>query len=233
MSVTVGIAIQRVQSLYSKGVQSDDSRLAPRHIFNKLETGRNTLISRKAKKKQAISQNNYTVLTCVPLELVPSHECPCLPPVGCKVLRTKEKIPTLLSDYTGDLILSVTSIEHSVSFSMTTLEGARHKKGSKFTKDKPDYYRHNGYLYITHKTAPKFIEVTALFEHLEDALNFGGQCDEDEVNCTSMLDHVFPIDSDLIEPLIKMCVEELIQVFNQSIENTTNDTMDAHPQQSK
>ena len=28
--------IQRVQSLYSKGVQSDDTRLSDRHIYNKM-----------------------------------------------------------------------------------------------------------------------------------------------------------------------------------------------------
>ena len=34
--MTTGEVIQRIQSLYSKGVQSDDSRLRPRHIYNKL-----------------------------------------------------------------------------------------------------------------------------------------------------------------------------------------------------
>ena len=45
--------IQRVQSLYSKGVQSDDSRLTSRHIYNKLTTVRAKLVTEEAKKNQS------------------------------------------------------------------------------------------------------------------------------------------------------------------------------------
>ena len=37
----IGDIIQRIQSLYSKGVQSDDTRLKSRHIYNVLITNRN------------------------------------------------------------------------------------------------------------------------------------------------------------------------------------------------
>ena len=36
--------IQRVLSLYNKGLQSDDNRLKPRHIYNKLITVRSLLL---------------------------------------------------------------------------------------------------------------------------------------------------------------------------------------------
>ena len=35
--------VQRIQSLYSKGVQSDDTRLSSPHIYNKLITVRSKL----------------------------------------------------------------------------------------------------------------------------------------------------------------------------------------------
>ena len=47
----IGEIIQRIQSLYSKGVESDDTRLMSRHIYNKLLTVRARLISQDAKKK--------------------------------------------------------------------------------------------------------------------------------------------------------------------------------------
>ena len=47
--------VQRIQSLYSKGVQSDDSRLSDRHIYNKMITVRSKLISQQHNKKQKIS----------------------------------------------------------------------------------------------------------------------------------------------------------------------------------
>ena len=54
--------IQRIQSLYSKGAQSDDSRLSDRHIYNKLLTLRSKYISQQAKKKQKVNQWNFQVL---------------------------------------------------------------------------------------------------------------------------------------------------------------------------
>ena len=51
----VGDIIQRIQSLYSKGSQSDDTRLTPRHIYNKMLTVRSKLISEGAKKKQKVN----------------------------------------------------------------------------------------------------------------------------------------------------------------------------------
>ena len=59
--------IQRVQSLYSKGCQSDDSRLSPRHIYSKLVSLRSKYISQQAKKKQKINQWNFQTLPCVEL----------------------------------------------------------------------------------------------------------------------------------------------------------------------
>jgi len=59
--MTIKEIIQRVQSLYSKGVQSDDVRLEDRHIYNKMITVRSKLISQEAKKRQKINQWNYQI----------------------------------------------------------------------------------------------------------------------------------------------------------------------------
>ena len=48
----VGKIVQRIQSLYSKGVESDDTRLMSRHIYNKLLTVRARLISQDAKRNK-------------------------------------------------------------------------------------------------------------------------------------------------------------------------------------
>ena len=52
----IGEIVTRVQSLYSKGVASDDSRLSNRLIYNKMLTVRSRLIVEQAKKKQRISR---------------------------------------------------------------------------------------------------------------------------------------------------------------------------------
>src|SRR5690606_3881012 len=112
--------IQRVQSGYNKGVQSDDARLSNRHVYNKLVTSRQRLISQQLRKRQFISDWNYVILPCVELIKVPAHECPCLPPVGCSVYGTKHPLPKPLTDLSSHRIAWVMSIEGSIRIDAIT-----------------------------------------------------------------------------------------------------------------
>lgn len=227
--------IQRVQSLYSKGVQSDDSRLTPRHIYNKLLTVRTKLISQKVKKKQKISQWNYTTLECVELIKAQAYECPCLPPVGCQILRTKEKLPKPLIDLSKHLIQSVTSVDGSITYSETSFKTKKYQKGRKYTSKKPDYYIHNDYLFITHSSGPKVVTIVGLFENPMEAEKYPSLCKDckDCEDCSSPLDKEFKIDSDLVDTLIEMTFNELIVLFNQNREDLTNNTHDNIVEESK
>ena len=59
--MTNGEIIQRVQSMYSKGVESDDSRLRARHIYNKLLTTTAKLYQQQKNKKQRIKRIINTI----------------------------------------------------------------------------------------------------------------------------------------------------------------------------
>ena len=231
--------IQRVQSLYSKGVQSDDSRLTPRHIYNKLQTIRTLLITQKAAKKQKISQWNYQSLPCVELVKAQPHECPCIPPVGCTILRTKYELPKPLLDLNQHLIQSVTSVDGSVIYSEVSWNAKKYKAASKYTSTKPDYFIRSGYLYLTHKKGPKIISIEGLFEDPVVAAAYTSYCGDytcegnECVECISPLDVEFPIESSMIDTLIEMALKELIEVFGMGIEDATNDTRDTITEQSK
>jgi len=229
--------IQRIQSLYSKGVQSDDSRLTSRHIYNKMLTVRTKLISQKAKKKQKISQWNYQTIPCIELEKASVHECPCLPPIGCSILKTKQPLPQPLTDLNKHLLQSVTSIDGSIIYSEVGWTEKKYKSANKYTANKPDYYIRNDYLYITHRNGPKIIAITGLFEDPLEAENYPSFCPdndcEDCEDCSSPLDKDFPIDVDLVDTLIEMSVNELIILFSKNIEDLTNNTQDNIPEQSK
>lgn len=229
--------IQRIQSLYSKGVQSDDSRLTPRHIYNKMVTVRTKLISQKAKKKQKISQWNYQTIPCVELEKAPIHECPCLPPIGCDILKTKNPLPEPLTDLNKHLLQSVTSLDGSIIYSEVGWTEKKYKSSNKYTGKKPDYFIRNDYLYVTHKSGPKIITITGLFEDPIEVENYPSFCPGEDCtdcdDCTSPLDKDFPIDVDLIDTLIEMSVNELIILFSKNIEDLTNNTQDNIPEQSK
>lgn len=226
--------IQRVQSLYSKGAQSDDSRLSSRHIYNKLLTVRSRLISQEAKKKQRISQWNYQVLPCVELELVPSHDCPCVPPIGCQILRTKYKLPEPLSGLSGTLIQAVTTIDRGIKIDEVTLNAVNAQRGNKYTSKKMNYFLHNGYLYVTTSQNLKAISITALFEDPIEASKYKGLCDcKDCANCVDYLEEDFPIDNDMIDALIELTINEVVILFSQSQEDQTNNSRDSLREQSK
>lgn len=226
--------IQRIQSLYSKGVQSDDVTLTDRHICNKMITVRSKLISQEAKKKQKINQWNYQILNCVEMIKASIHECPCVPPIGCEILRSKYKIPKPLTNLNTHLIQSVTSLDGDVIFSEIGWIEKKYKSGNKYTAFKPDYFIKDGYLYITVKSKIRVITIVGLFDDPLEVDKFPSYCPcEDCTDCTSPLDKEFPMDNDMIDTLIDMCKIELIEQFSQMTNDLTNNSSDNIPENSK
>ena len=227
--------IQRIQSLYSKGVNSDDTRLSNRHIYNKIVTIRSRLISQEVKKKQRISAWNYQTIPCIELIKVDKHECPCIPPIGCQILRSKYKLPSPLTGLSGDLIKSVHTIDRGLKIDEMSMTAMKYQKGNKYSKAKITYFIENEYLYISTPANLKVVAMTALFEDPLQARMYKGLCDdcEDCVKCIDYLEEDFPIDNDLIDTLIEMSLNEIVVMFSQSIEDQTNNSADSLKQQSK
>lgn len=224
----IGEIIQRVQSLYSRGVQSDDSRLTSRHIYNKLLTTRARLISQEAKKKQRISQWNYQTIPCVELIKVPTHECPCIPPLGCEILRSKYKLPYPLTGLSGDLIQSVMSIDRSTKIDLITINAINALKGNKYANKKENYFIESGYLYISTPTTIDVVKVIGLFEdpiEVKKYESFCGSCKEC-IECIDYNEELFPIENDMIDALVQLTIEELIILFGQTVQDETNNASD-------
>lgn len=224
--------VYRIQSLYSKGVASDDSRLSNRLIYNKLLTVRARLISQEIKKKQRLSRWNYHTLPCIELIEVSSHECPCLPPVGCAVLRSRHKLPKPISGLNGHIIESVMTIDRSIKIDETTPIAVNYQKGNKYTSNKLSFYIHNDYIYINTPTKIRIVTLTGLFEdpmEVENFTNFCKQtnCEDCNNECLDILDKEFPIDNDLIDTLIELSLQELLQIFGQGKNDIHNDSKEA------
>jgi len=226
--------IQRVQSLYSKGVNSDDSRLSNRHIYNKLLTVRSRLISQEAKKKLRISAWNYQTLPCVELIQVPTHDCPCIPPRGCDILRSRYELPKPLSGLSNDLIKSVSSIDRDLKIDEISINALGSQKGNKFTSKKINYFIQDGYLYISTPSKLKVVSVIGLFEDPIEASKFPSYCGcEGCIECVDYLEEDFPIDNYLADAVIELSLQELVVMFSQNIEDLTNNSRDNLKEQSK
>lgn len=222
--MTIGEAIQRVQSLYSKGAESDDTRLSDRHIYSKLLTARSLVISRESRSKQRINQWNYQTLPCVELIVAPIHECPTIPKFGLVTYKTKFELPKPIMGAVTHYIQSVTSLDGTHNYSETTWDEKKYKSGNRYTATKPDYYIRNNHLYVTHKDKGVVITVTGLFEDPLDAYRFPSACGDCE-NCLDLFQLEFPIDSNLFESVMELAVKE-IQMFSTVKEDINNDTND-------
>ncbi len=105
-------AIQSLQSLYSKGVQSKDARLVSRHIYNGIVNARSTVLKQQLNKRQTVNESCYQYLECIDLEKAPRHECP-IGKCPFEILKSKRRLPRIISsldrliiDYISNVVLS-------------------------------------------------------------------------------------------------------------------------------
>ena len=218
---------------YNKGVRSDDSRLEPQLVYTRLLSMRQKLIAQQVRRRQKISDWNFMILSCVEMIEVPSHSCTCLPEIGCKVFRTKYRLPKPLTDLNQHIISFVMSIENGMMLDESSREEMLYIKGNKYTNKKVKYVIEDGYLFVPFKS-PGVIKLKFLPENPMDVLLFPSMCPCTDCDpCLDIMELDFPIDGDLIEPLVEMVTASLIQSFSQAQEDQTNNTKDTVTEQSK
>jgi len=227
--MTIREATQRLLSSYRKGVQTDDSRLTQRHAYNILASLRGKLLTQEAKQRQKVNNWNYQVLPCVELIEAPSHECPCLPPIGCTLLKSKFKFPKPLTNLEKHLIKSVTSIEGSIIYNETTWAEKKYQSGNKYTAKISDYWFRNEYLYTSHYTGPKVVTVEFLAQDPVEAFGYPSFCGVAADDCITPLDYEFPFDNDSMDVLIELAIKELSLLFLQQSQDLRNDSKDETP----
>jgi len=234
--MTIGNIIDKILTPYEKGIASDDTRASPRFVYSKMLDARNVLINQQQNKTQKVSQWVYQTLPCVELIKAPTHECPCLPAVGCTIYKTKYKLPETLVNLDRHLIQSVTSIDGTRDFSETSWEEKQYKSGNRYTANKPDYYIRSGYLYVTQKTGSTLISITGLWTDPLEAYAYPSHCDECEdgpcYDCDSVLDKEFLLDAHKIDTLVDM-VNKDMAFFRQGVEDRSSNTADSPEEQSK
>lgn len=223
-------AIQRVQSLYSRGVQSQNTRLSNRHIYNKLRTTRSKIVKQEADKKQLVNQWTYQTLPCIEMISIPLNECPCTLQAGCMILRSKYPIPSFMTGMDKMLVQSVTGLEGELVLQETSFSEKKYNKGNRYTSSMPGWfirnYKDKSYIYITVNLRLQSITLTALFDNPINAWIFPSLCSDNYYTCMSYLDMEFPIDNDMMDGIIELATNELISTFIQMKQDTTDNAID-------
>lgn len=227
--MTVLEIIQRIQSLYSKGIQSDDTRLSKRHIYNKLNSTKNYLVNRKLLRGQPLSIYFYQSLD-IDVIKASIFEDSCYLPVNCNISRSRCKIPKITHFRNSSLIKNVISLDGNIKLNYTVFEELGHLSGNKYTKNNMWYFMKDGYFYFVHSKKIKKIRITAMFS---DPIAIAGYTCGNKTECIDPLNSEYPIADDLIDQVVLNSVKELISVFSQMREDLTNDNKDDIIQNSK
>jgi len=222
----------RIQSAYSRGVKSDDSRLSPRHIYSITSSIRATLITNQIKKRQIVSDWNYIVANCIKMIPVNSITCKAFSKLGCTIYRSEKKIPRVLTDLDKHLIEWVMKVDNSYVIGEVKRQEFLYNKGNKYTKGKLKYTIENGYLFINCSTAPGYISMKFIPSDPIEAQSYINKCSEGDV-CIPYCEMDFLLDREYLDALIKMSITEVFDLFYKMREDKTNDTSDSLKQESK
>ena len=213
--MTVGEVIERVQSLYSKGVESDDTRLSARHIYNKLLTVREQLAIEQFRDGLSWSEWDQQPLHQIPMRRFTAW--------GCNFMKSKDTLPKAITTG-GDEGIMITSADGMMSYNRTTFEQFRNISGNKYTSKSPYYFIHDDYLYLmnskmksafAHGVWRNPVEVYRMDK------NYKGT-----PYCGSNRDIPWFTPGDVTEITIRTSTEELVLQFSQMIEDVTNNTAD-------
>lgn len=220
--------IQRVLSMYSRGAQSDDSRLTARHVYNALLTNRTFLNEQDLRKHRKLDDKNYHVFDCIKLVKVPYHDCPCLPARGCEVTRSEFQLPD------NEKIDWVMTPLHKL-ISKETRDTYRNVSGNRYTAKNLRYIFENRYLYIYGENIPAIVRVRQYIEDPMDKAIQQNSCEEatestcaegDCLECMDLTQTEFPMDEHRLKALIDMTHRELVGMFPQNSQDIYNNTQD-------
>jgi hypothetical protein len=203
---TIGDSISRMRNAL-KAVK-EDPFITDRYIYSVINKYAKLLIRRQDNENKIMRfQSLFEPLPCVDLIEVSKIEACCAAVSGkCTIMRTKDRLPTLLEGVYGPLFRSVTSLDGSVQvFKTYPTTYTAMSKTTNFKYNKKRYYWYlDGYLYFPNLEWDQ-IRVEALWE----GSTFGLNC-KSEDECTMPQDRNFPIPEYLFAEIEQYALKEFL-----------------------
>jgi hypothetical protein len=202
---------------------SDDEDLRIEQVTYDINVERNALVRRDANKHLNLNPSIVQDLGCVEMELADSAEC-CDFSSECKVLRTKETIPTPVELYDKVLITRVGPIDKgSKQYNFVSYERAIFSGNGKFNKNVIYAYYMNNRIYLKSNLEElpmiKYINIRGVFEDPVQASKFK-DCDE---NPCYTNDSAYPIASWMEKSIKEILIERYLKVQMQVPKDLGND----------
>jgi len=218
--------ISTVKTALNRGIGSSDDRLSARYIISVALRKRQRVLKQEQEKKSWNDKFSLQVIPCMELIEVDEIECACLPASarGCKVLRTKEKVPKPIKDLSSVMFLNGDQV-NPVGFGSN-----RDKLRLTVLRKSIGYYLVNNYIYIVNEHNKKFIRIEAIFEDPYEPSTVG--CEVAGANdscCASYLDIDFPVPNGLLDSIVVLTAEEISTFWQYGVNDMTNDGIQTQP----
>lgn len=187
--------------------------ITDRFIYHLIMEYGKMMIKMEEEKGDLFSNTSmFTVLPFIEMELVPRID-PCYLgfDIGCKILRSKEKLPEFIKSANGPLINYVMSIDGSKKLEPTTR--ARYlsvKNSSTFKYNRSKYYWfENDYIYLPDNEVES-IMISGILDG--DASSF--YCSEPDSKCKLSQDNNISIPDYLLGEVSKLVLNNLSLMLN-------------------
>lgn len=218
--------ISTVKTALNRGIGSSDDRLSARYIISVALRKRQRVLKQEQEKKSWDDKFALQVIPCMELIEVDEIECACLPASarGCKVLRTKEKVPKPIKD------LASVSFLNGDQINVSTFGSNKDKLRLTPLRKSVSYYLVNNYIWLVNEHNKKFIRVEAIFEDPYEPSTVGCEVvGEDNSCCTSYLDIDFPVPNGLLDSIVVLTAEEISTFWQYGTNDMTNDGIQTQP----
>jgi hypothetical protein len=170
-----------------------DSILSNKYLYNLLKTSALFIIKREFDTKNNVfMQSSLFSSACIDMVKVSSLSCDIGIETDCKIWRSKNKLPLYAESSGGFIYQSISSMDGSVQFTLSSAYMTGIKEKVKYNKNKYCWIE-NGYLYSNN--AYPNLKIVGLFL-------------ESTNNC-SRLEDVFPISDYNIHVVIQETLKEL------------------------
>lgn len=220
-------SIQDTQSLYSKGIQSKDTRLSARHTYSELLKARTTVFKQQLNKRQFVNDACYQTIPCIQLEEASIHECPIAPANNQILLRSKYELPAIISNIDKLVIDYITTLDGNIRYEPVKFENVKYGSGNKYTGTKTNSYIKNNRLYLTAFSMLKVVTAKILGEDPIEVTNFINLCtDCTDCNCKDVMSLDFHTDRDSFSSISKIAADRLIIIFGQMREDKNANASD-------
>lgn len=216
--------IYAIKSILRGGLISDDDKISDRQVAFHIDAVRALLLRQQYNKGQSLSENNLQHLLCMPIQSVDTSFDPNFN-LDCEVYKTVTPIPKPIEAKGRDLITSIRAPEFGgFTYEFIPYTRLPYARNTRFKR--PLAVMFNSYIYILDAPYTEQISISGIFEQPNELAEYddcaGNQC--------FTWDNVYPVSSHLVDPIIKMVVEELTLSLKVMQDRTNNGNQVLEPQ---